>query len=204
MNADGERRLSWVLMTAVLLAGAVLAALTGGWGRRLHWAPPLPPAPLPEPPARPPVAVLPPLSQFTSVWTRPLLASDRRPHSARGRDPVGDFELTGILLTPELQLALLQPLPAAAGSGTAGLRVHVGASIPGRDWQLIRLAPRRAWFTVAGQTRVLDLQPRSAASISLPPEAAEGLEQRRVDALRKVLQRLRPPADRGDPGTEPH
>jgi general secretion pathway protein N len=84
-----------------------------------------------------------------------------------------DFILTGVLISPQVQLAVLQP----SGGGDAQ-RVRVGNSPEGgAGWRLVEVQPRRAIFEGAGGQTALDLRTfgeagsPTATAIARPPAA---------------------------------
>ena len=176
MNAAMERRLTLPLAVAVLLLGALLLALLGGLGRQLRWDPPrAATATTPRPAAArlpPPV----PLQHYAEVWQKPLFSPDRKPsaHAAGGASNIGDLELTGIIITPELRMALLRKT-----DGGQEIRVREGAALPDGSSTLTALRPRSALFdSPSGQ---VELKLPAGARIDLsrgdataqPPAAAE-------------------------------
>lgn len=215
MNAAGERMLTRWLLAGVLLAGLGLLWLLAGGDRRVHWSPPGPLPPMPAQAASVPAATVPALLRFSAIWQRPLLSPDRQPLQPRGEGRrLGDLELTGVIISPGLKLALLRPRPgsgpAGAASAAGGLRVALGARTPDGGWQLTRLEPRQAWFSRDGRQLRLALMPAAAASVATRPAMSsspagpdEALEQQRREALRQALQRLRaqPPAASAASGT---
>lgn len=140
MNAAGQRRLTPLLVVLALLLGVLLLAMYAGLGRGVHWNAPRKPAPLPNRQAAklPPPA---PLQQFADVWQKPLFSPDRRPLAqSAGNGNLGEMQLTGIILTPELHMALLHD------KGGAEIRVREGSSLPDGSWTLAELRPRSALF----------------------------------------------------------
>ena len=145
MNAAAQRRLTAPLVAAVLLLGLVFLALLAGLGRGVRWAPPRAAAPLPAQHAAtlpPPV----PLEHFAPVWQQPLFNPDRKPvaHAASGGGQLGDLELTGVILTPGLRMALLHN--KREGAGEQELRVREGTGLPDGNWTLVEIKPRSAVF----------------------------------------------------------
>lgn len=145
MNAAAQRRLTAPLAVTVLLLGLVFLALLAGIGRGVHWAPPRAAVPLPTQHAAtlpPPV----PLEHFAPVWQQPLFDPDRKPvaHTASGGGQLGDLELTGVILTPGLRMALLHN--KRDGSGEQELRVREGTGLPDGNWTLVEVKPRSAVF----------------------------------------------------------
>lgn len=115
------------------------------------------------------------LAQYAESAARPLFTQDRRPRSFLATAPDGgdgaaqsqslDFILTGVLISPQVQLAVLQP----SGGGEAQ-RVRVGRSPEGvAGWRLIEVQPRRAIFEGAGGQSVLEL--RTFGEAGAPPAA---------------------------------
>jgi general secretion pathway protein N len=96
-----------------------------------------------------------PLAQYADAASRPLFTQDRRPRSFLATAGEGDgaaqsqaldFILTGVLISPQVQLAVLQP----SGGGEAQ-RVRVGKSPEGAaGWRLLEVQPRRAIFEGGG------------------------------------------------------
>jgi len=153
MNAAQQRQLTPVLALLAVLLGALLLLLFAGIGRGVHWheAPrrlaPLPPAAnaadLPRPV---------PLQQFAQVWQDPLFSPDRKPvaHAANGDSSLGDLELTGVIITPGLRMALLHDK-----HGNRQVRLHEGQSLPDGSVTLVEIRPRSALFdSSAGRTEL--------------------------------------------------
>lgn len=155
--------LTWLLAAfcgwAVLLW---LAALLGLGGR-------LPALPASDPGALPAVAAPVParigaLAQYAEAAQRPLFSADRRPHAfvaSVGGDEDGsgdggalDFQLTGVLISPQVRLAILQP--AAGGESLRVREGHAPDGAPG--WRLLEVQPRRAIFEGSGGQITLELR----------------------------------------------
>ena len=160
MRADAWNVRTWLL--AVVAGWAVLAALLAlfGLGGRIA---PLPADPalvqaLPQlPPDRP--ERLGALDRYADVGARPLFSEDRRPRpfflsGEEAAAPAFDLVLTSVLITPSLQLAIVQP-----AQGGEGLRVKVGESPAGfAGWRLAELDARRAVFDGPEGRRELELR----------------------------------------------
>jgi len=140
----------WPLPTLVLAtvtAWTVLLALAAalGMGGRIapHPADPALAPPLPEIAAPRAEIASRPLSEFTAVIERPLFSPDRRPQvvqlgGAEVEASAGELELTSVILTPELRMALFRD----TDSGQT-LRAREGAPIEGRPgWRVLELEPR--------------------------------------------------------------
>ncbi|GAB3786685.1 hypothetical protein [Dyella agri] len=140
MNAATQRRLTPGLVIVALLLGAAWLSLLAGFGRGVRWdaprAPALPPATgrhaggLPAPV---------PLAEFAPVWQQSLFSPDRKPeaHAANGGSSLGDLQLTGIILTPQLRMALLHDK-----SGNKELRLREGQALPDGSLSLVEVKSR--------------------------------------------------------------
>lgn len=157
MNAAAQRRLTPVYAAAVAVFGILLLLLWFGVGRGVQWDPPrtTPPLPtahsvaLPSPPM---------LDSYAQVWQHPLFSSDRKPIVTNGGSEgvsLGDLQLTGVILTPALHMALLGPTHDAKGDDSQEVRVREGASLPDGNWKLIKVLPRSAIFaSSSGRTEL--------------------------------------------------
>lgn len=161
MRADTAGARTW------LLGGVALWALTTwglglfGLGGRIERLPPDPSLAqgLPAVP-QPGDGRLGPLAQYAEFGDRPLFTTDRRPQpfliDPQGEEAPAEFEfvLTSVLLTPGLEMAIVQP-----SGGGASVRMKVGESAdaaPG--WQLVSVAPRSAVFQGPQGPRTLELR----------------------------------------------
>lgn len=163
MNAANQRQLTPVLAVIAVLLGALLLLLLTGVGSHAHWDTPralasLPPAgsltDLPRPQ---------PLQQFALVWQKPLFSADRKPivRTADGGSSLGDLELTGIILTPDLHMAFLH-------DKNGGRQIHLreGESLPDGSVKLVEVRARSAVFdSSAGRT---ELKLPAGAPIDVP------------------------------------
>ncbi|UPG85401.1 general secretion pathway protein GspN [Luteibacter aegosomatis] len=159
MNAAGQRRLTPVLGGIALALAAVCATFAMGVGRGIQWDDPSPPEPLPQTRA----AAMPkptPITDFAEVWQRPLFMADRKPVAATGGDDsssnIGDLELTGIIMTSGLRMALLRDTGKDATTPT--VRVKEGSALGDGHWTLASLTPRSAVFDNGGERRELTLK----------------------------------------------
>lgn len=176
MNAANQRQLTPVLAALVVLLGALLLLLLAGFGRGVRWDTPRTLAPLP--PAGPPANLLQPvpLQHYALVWQRPLFSPDRKPvaHTADGGSNLGDLELTGIILTPELRMALLRE----RNGDHREVRLREGQALPDGSATLLEVHPRSAVFTTsAGRTELklpagAAFDGQKAAPAGGPPPAA--------------------------------
>jgi general secretion pathway protein N len=156
VNAAGQRRLTPILAGIAIALACTTAAFAMGVGRGVHWDDPAPPEPLP--PLR--AAAMPtptPLATFAETWQRPLFMADRKPVANAGGDDdssnIGDLELTGIIVTDGLRMALLRD----RGKDTT-VRVKQGAALQDGHWTLAELSPRSAVFDNGGERRELTLK----------------------------------------------
>ena len=175
-------------LTWLLAAGAGWALLLWfgallGMGGQVSQAQASAQAQLPQPGKATPDRIG-PLAQYADAASRPLFTQDRRPRSFLATAGEGDgaaqsqaldFILTGVLISPQVQLAVLQP----SGGGEAQ-RVRVGKSPEGAaGWRLLEVQPRRAIFEGGGGQTALDLRtfgdagaPTATAMASPPPAPA--------------------------------
>ncbi|KAF1008186.1 MAG: General secretion pathway protein N [Luteibacter sp.] len=156
MNAADQRRLTPILGGVALALAVVFGVFAMGVGRGVHWDDPSPPEALP--PLR--AAAMPtptPIAQFVDVWQRPLFMSDRKPVAAADGDDsasnIGDLELTGIIMTAGLRIALLHD----KGKDLT-VRVKEGTPLGDGHWTLATLKPRSAVFDNGGDHRELTLK----------------------------------------------
>jgi len=153
------------------------------------------------------------LEAYADVGSRPLFTPDRRPHpfviDAGQGDAViqTDFSLTGVMMTPSLEMAILTPR-----DGGDPVRVHKGDGLPDRSgWQLILVEPRRVVFQTPEGVRQFELSGADggiAPSLTLPSgdgaasnvssprsaqtDAARNLEQQaRIEAARRRIAERR-------------
>ena len=177
MNAAAQRRLTpaFGIVTAVL--GVVLVSLLIGAGRGVSWNPPRPIPPLPAAHAVT-LPVPPPLQSYAQTWEHPLFSADRKPIVTQGGGSegvsLGDLQLTGIILTSKLHMALLGPVNGK-GDDDKQVSVREGATLPDSSWKLIQVLPRSAIFaSPSGRT---ELKLPAGAPIDQPagePNAQEG------------------------------
>lgn len=173
MNAASQRRLTPLLATVTLLLGALWLSLLFGFGSGVRWDAPraatLPPLsskqaglPVPAPP-----------EEFVPVWQQSLFSPARRPeaHAVSGGSNLGDLKLTGIILTPQLHMALLHD-----NSGDKELRVREGESLPDGSASVVEVKQRSVILdSPQGRT---ELKLPAGAPITMngpvPPAASPG------------------------------
>ncbi|MBD8872724.1 general secretion pathway protein GspN [Rhodanobacter sp. DHB23] len=169
MNAASQRRLTMVLAALVLSLGVLWLALLFGFGRGVRWDAPRATA---LPSAAGPRAGLPapvPLATFAPVWQQSLFSPDRKPeaHAASGGSSLGDLQLTGVILTPQLRMALLHD-----NSGNRELRVREGQSLPDGSASVLEVRQRSVILdSPQGRT---ELKLPAGATIDITQSAAAG------------------------------
>ncbi|UOV00730.1 general secretion pathway protein GspN [Pseudoxanthomonas mexicana] len=175
MRRDAWNARTWIL--AVVAGWSLLVAVLAmfGLGGRITPLPADPDLvqPLPRLPAAPPER-LGPLPQYAMVGERPLFSEDRRPKpfflsGEEAAAPAFDLVLSSVLITPRLELAIVQP-----AQGGEGVRVKLGESPAGfPGWRLTELAPRRAVFDGPEGRRELELRVFDGAG-GQPPTVITG------------------------------
>lgn len=166
MRNDVAGLRTWLLAAVGAWALAVWAATLFGLGGRIGAAPAS--TQLPALPAVPAAEAMDARALDNSeALARPLFASDRRPHPfvmGEGEQAtVGTVRLSGVLMTPELEMATL------TNDQGRSLRLRVGGE-PQDGWQLLSLQPRSAVVSGPSGTLNLELQVFSGA----PPAEGEG------------------------------
>jgi general secretion pathway protein N len=173
MNAAAQRRLTPAFAAAVVVFGLVLLCLLVGIGRGVQWDAPrvTPPLPAEHAVATP---TPPALQSFAQVWEHPLFSSDRKPIVSNGGGDsgvsLGDLQLTGVILTPTLHIALLGPTHGSKDDDGQAVRVKEGDNLPDSPWKLIKVLPRSAIFaSSSGRT---ELKLPAGAPIDQPAQNA--------------------------------
>ncbi|MEN1960994.1 hypothetical protein WCE41_11790 [Luteimonas sp. MJ246] len=161
MRAEVPGARTWVLGAVALWALATWALGLFGLGGRVDRLPPDPELVQALPAAiQPGDERLGPLAQYAELGDRPMFTTDRRPQpffiNPEGEEAPAEFEyvLTSVLLTPGLQVAIVQPV-----GGGESLRLKVGESAAGAPgWQLASMTPRSAVFDGPEGQRTLELR----------------------------------------------
>jgi general secretion pathway protein N len=218
MNLRGGKLLSVILaaLCAVLLLLDLALAL--GLGRGYRWLaaePTIDPSLLHVAIDREPFK-LPPETAFAAIETKPLFNEDRKPTPETADEPPPpppsaplNVALTGVVLTPQVRMALLQDK-----TKNAPLALKEGMPMPGDQggWTLIEVKPRSAVFREANGEQVeVELNtavagPKSSSpapprvpefpvappappppSTQVAPQAAEQL-QRRIEERRRQMR----------------
>lgn len=194
MRVDAAGARTWLLAAVALWAVCVWGLAAFGLGSRIQVLPEDPsllqPLPADGLEAR---ERLGPLPQYGEIGERPLFAHDRR-HRPWFLDPQGDEEaqpdgfdvvLTSVLITPGLEMAIVQPLD---GGEAIGFRVGESArDAPG--WTLVSVAPRSAVFAGPEGERTMEMRVYDGVGGQPPtpmtraaeagPAAREAAQQRR-------------------------
>ncbi|MEF9979079.1 MAG: hypothetical protein RR969_04675 [Thermomonas sp.] len=211
-----SRPLTWLLAGFCGWALLLWLGALFGMGGRVAPVEPLPASALPQP--RPVVPDrIGPLGQYAEAAARPLFTQDRRPRGFLATVPEGegdaaqsaslDFILTGVLISPQVRLAIVQP----SGGGEAQ-RVREGTTPEGANgWRLLEVQPRRVIFEGSSGQVTLDLRtfggsaPPPAAvarntpdgAVAVPPPPQQGAEQApqseaaRIETIRRRIEARR-------------
>lgn len=193
MRVDTVRPRTWLLAGAA--GWGVVAWLLGlaGMGASLPKPADDPALAKPLPALRAPVASrLGPLGQYGEIAQRPLFTTDRRPkpfylqgEGAASAAAAFDYVLTSVLITPGLQMAILQ-----TPDGSQSLRVKLGeAPEPQPAWRLAALNARSAVFEGPEGQKTLELRvydgtggqrptPTATATAAQQPPAAGDASER--------------------------
>lgn len=189
MNAAAQRRLTPLLGTIAAVLAIVFVVLLGGVGRGVRWNPPLPTPPLPDMHSDSGMPTPQPLERYAAIWQKPLFNPDRKPalRAAGESSNLGDMELTGIIMTSTLRMALLH-----SKDGDKELRIREGNTSPDGGIKLAELHPRSAVFEVSGTRTELKLP----AGAPVTPLAKAGANNATPSPLGAVPN---PPPDNNNP-----
>lgn len=133
-----------------------------------------------------------PATDYLEVGNRPLLSPDRQPAPLTA-DAGGDAEapleanLTSVLITSELKLAILQSTQDGASR-----RVRLGEVLEGTAWRLVALEPRRAVFEGPQGRRELDLRVFDGTGAAPPTPQHTRVPPARLDAPAAVAAAAAP------------
>ena len=196
--ADQLRPLTLLLGAVCLWALSVLVLALAGLGSQVPpasaaiAAPPLPKVTLTRSESR-----LGPFAQYAEVAQRPLLNQDRRPSLAPVEgEGSGDLDvvLTSVLITPTLQLAIFTDNKDASSR-----RTRLGEVVPGSNWRLAVLEPRRAVLEGPGGQRELGLRVFDGKGGQAPtPTAMQAGASADGDSVRDANAAPPPPPPAGE------
>lgn len=150
MRLDDASPRTWLLAAVAGWALAAWLLAAAGMGGRVEPLPDDPGLLEPLPPVRPsPPLRLGPLDQYDAIATRPLFSEDREPQpfflqgeGEESEDRAFDYVLTSVLITPRLEMAILQP-----AEGGASVRVRLDQAPESHPaWRLVGLGERSAMF----------------------------------------------------------
>ena len=174
MRIDSFGPRSWLLAALAGWALLVWVLALFGLGGQIR---PLPDDPslvsaLPKLPQQVPER-LGPLAQYSEIAARPLLSQSRKPQAffisgqEGGEQPqTFDFVLTSVLITPQLQMAILQPT-----GGGEGVRLKIGdAPESAQGWRVSEIHPRSVVIEGPEGPRTLELRVFDGLS-GQPPSA---------------------------------
>ena len=200
MNAADQQRLTPVLIVLTTIFAAGVLALLAGAGTGVHWDAPRAVAVLraPTTPASLPQGL--PIEDFSSVWTKPLFSPNRKPiaHVADGGSTLGDLTLTGVLLTPDLHMALLQDR-----KGDKQLRLREGQALPDGSVTLVEVRARSALFDSAAGRTELKLAAGAPIDIAATGSAADGSAVAQPDGSAAAADALQNPSASPNPDPTP-
>jgi len=162
MRIDEAGPRTWLLAALALWAVGTWVVAAAGLGGRVESLPADPALLQPLPQSSPAASErLGPPGQYAAIVDRALFAPDRRhrpfllePGEDEGQAADGfDVVLTSVLITPGLEMAIVQRDDGAA------IPFRVGGSAPqAPGWRLVSVAPRSATFAGPGGERVLELR----------------------------------------------
>lgn len=170
MNAADRRRLTPMLGSLAGLLALLLIALWAGLGRGARWHDVGAPAQLPPAENTLPAPAVPPLAQYAEVWQHPLFSPTRTSEAAAagGGEASGDLQLTGVVMLPGLNMAILH-------DKTSGHDYRVVEGQPGQGGPvLVELHPRSAVVESSGARLQLQLIPGPSPEAGNVPPPEEG------------------------------
>jgi general secretion pathway protein N len=173
MRVDSLSPRTWVLAGAAVWAIVVWGLALAGMGGRLgdtdagNAAQRLPDTKLPVS-ARPGV-----MEQYAEIRSRPLFSENRRHQpftidasGEEGQANTFDYTLTSVVISGDVQLAILKP----AAEGAQPVRVKLGTAVDtAPQWTLASLEPRAAVFRGPEGDRRLDLRVFNGVGGANPP-----------------------------------
>lgn len=176
MNAADRRRLTPSLGIVAVVLLLILIALWLGLGRGARWHEKTAPPKLPPLGTNLPAPTVPPLDQYAEVWQHPLFNPSRTPEAAAGNgdEATGDLQLTGVIMLPNLKMAILHDK-----TNNKDYRIIEGRPSRGGP-ALVELHPRSAVVESSGSRVNLQLipgpspDPRASAQDGAQPQQDAG------------------------------
>lgn len=181
MNAHLQSRLSLGLIAACVLFALLVFAFWMHVGRGYSWLPPNAEATPTLPKAgelKSKPFSMPGFGIFAEITQRPLFAADRKPipPDAAGAEPEKpepppvplQVALTGVIITPELKLAMLHD-----NTTNQSVSLREGMPLPGNQsgWTLVEIHPRKVVFTdTEEQTQEVELTVAGQSGGPQPPQ----------------------------------
>ena len=178
MRVETARPWTWLLAGAAGWGVLAWALALAGMGETLPTLPDDAALARPLPPLRAAQSSrIGPLGQYSEIGQRPLFSTDRRPKPffLQGEGDASattafDYVLTSVMITPNLQLAILQP-----PDGSQSLRVKLGdAPEPQPAWRLVSLNARSAVFEGPEGQKTLELRVFDGTGGERPTSATPG------------------------------
>ena len=138
-----------------------------------------------------PSPTVPPLDQYAEVWQHPLFNPSRTPEAAAGNgdEATGDLQLTGVIMLPNLKMAILHDK-----TNNKDYRIIEGRPSRGGP-ALVELHPRSAVVDTSGSRVNLQLIPGPSPDTSAPAQVGAGGAHGR--ARRTFVRRSARPAIEG-------
>lgn len=188
------------VLAAVFAMGYVLILLSFGSEVELSKVEMVSPPPLALPNAGP--ERLTKIGDYASVTMRPLFFEDRRPRGfeltpGTRTDQVDDVQLTGVLITPTVQMATLQT--------SAGVSLRLKLNAPPKDgWKLLSIEPRAAMVERAGKVQSLQLKTFGGTVASTPMDRRASTQVQTSQSSSAVTKGLAAPTStQGEPPRPP-
>lgn len=202
MRIDDAGPRTWLLAGVAGWALVAWLLAVAGMGGRVEPLPDDPTLLQPLPPVRPaPPPRLGPPDQYAQIADRPLFSSDRTPQpfflqgqGEPAESSAFDYQLTSVLITPRLKLAIIQP-----ADGSESVRVRLGDAPESHPaWRLTGLSERSAVFEGPDGQRTLGLRvfdgvggarpteigsPATDDASAVPPPASSATPARAADPM---------------------
>jgi len=162
VRLDDASPRTWLLAAAAGWALAAWLLAAAGMGGRVEPLEDDPSLLKPLPPVRPsPPLRLGPLGQYDAIASRPLFSEDRQPQpfflqgeGDESEDRAFDYVLTSVLISPRLEMAILQP-----SQGGESVRVKLDQAPESHPaWRLVGVNQRSAVFEGPEGSRTLQLR----------------------------------------------